>query len=453
MSIRTVIALLLLAGATSLAGAQDSADITFSRLSLVRVTPVALQTMLPGLSEHERRSFAAGRSLFNQVWTASPSLDTAIDGLGPVFNQSSCAACHPRNGRGQPPAGSAERMRGMLVRLSMAGAGDAASEPHPRYGEQLQDSAINGVPAEGRAVVAWQEHVERFADGEEITLRRPVVSFTNLAYGELEPAVLLSPRVAPQIVGAGLLDAVEETTLQALVEQPRPDGISGRVNRVFDPINGHFVAGRFGWKANTATLLLQTAAAFNGDLGLTSLPFPQENCSPVQDACAAATSAVPDVTDEQLADVVFYQAALAVPAPRAVDDVQVREGRELFHDAGCQHCHLPELQTGTSTLLPALSGQRIAAYTDLLLHDMGERLSDGRPDQSAQGNEWRTAPLWGLGLLPVVNEHDTLLHDGRARGVLEAVMWHGGEARAARERVRNMDQAQRTALVRFVNSL
>lgn len=423
-----------------------------SALTVNLTSPIAMQAMLPGLSEPERRSFAIGRGLFNQLWIAAPSLDPEVDGLGPTFNQSSCAACHLRNGRGQPPASPNERMRGMLIRLSVP-AEEGASVPHADYGEQLQDSAISGVQAEGRASINWEEHVESFADGEQIMLRRPVISFTSMAFGDLPEDVQLSPRVAPQLVGAGLIDAVAEATLEQLAARPVPDGISGRVNRMSGFSQGRGAVGRFGWKANAASLELQTAAAFSGDLGLTSRHFPHENCPAAQQQCAAAIATSPDVTDSQLADVVFYQAALAIPAQRDRDDAQVREGRALFDAAGCQHCHLPELQSGKSTLLPALSNQHFAAYTDLLLHDMGAALSDGRPDQQAEGSEWRTAPLWGIGLLPFINEHDTLLHDGRARGVLEAIMWHGGEAEAARERVRNMSRQQREALIRFVNSL
>jgi CxxC motif-containing protein (DUF1111 family) len=406
-------------------------------------TPLAFQQSLPGLSGEELQRFGQGRALFHQLWVAAPSLDPLLDGLGPTFNQSGCAACHLRTGRGKAPAGPNERLRGLLVRLSVPS--DKGAAPHPVYGDQLQESAILGVPAEGRVVVNWQEEPRTLEDGTVVTLRRPVLELTKLAFGEIGE-VLLSPRVAPQVVGAGLLDAVTDKTLEQLAATPRPDGISGRVNHLAGGL------GRFGWKANMTSLRQQTAGAFAGDLGITSSLHPTENCPAAQSACAATPSDSPDINDEQLDAVVFYQSALAVPAPRHQEEAQVVQGRALFDAAGCQHCHLPELDSGKAAL-PELANQRFAAYTDLLLHDMGEGLADERPDGEADGREWRTPPLWGLGLVPVVNEHHELLHDGRARSVLEAILWHEGEGAAAAQRVAGMSAAERAALEAFVLSL
>ncbi len=417
-------------------------------------SPLALQQPLPTLNATERERFAYGRGLFNQIWVASPSSDPNVDGLGPTFNQSACAACHLRNGRGEPPASPQSRMRGMLLRLSIAGTTDNGGPlPHAVYGDQLQDSSIAGVPAEGRAVVQWVEQAEHFADGDSISLRKPVITLTNMAFGEAGADLLMSARVAPPIVGAGLLDAVLEADIEALARVPRADGIKGRVNHVYDPVSASTRIGRFGWKANAASLMQQTAGAFSGDLGITSIYLPNENCPSVQTACAAAVSQGPDVTITQLAAIVFYQSALAIPIQRDSSDPEVMRGRALFTQAGCHQCHLPELRSGANAVLPALANQHFAAYTDLLLHDMGEALADGRPDFLASGSQWRTAPLWGLGLIPTVNEHSTLLHDGRARGVLEAILWHGGEAQPARERIKAMPREDRQALVHFLNSL
>jgi CxxC motif-containing protein (DUF1111 family) len=407
-------------------------------------TPLAFQQALPGLSSTELQQFGEGRGLFNRLWVAAPSLEPTLDGLGPTFNQSGCAACHLRTGRGKAPAGPNERLRGLLVRLSVPSG--AAAVPHPIYGDQLQESAILGVPAEGRVVVSWQDEPRTLADGSVVTLRRPTLQLTRLAFGDIGE-VLMSPRVAPQVVGAGLLDAVADATLEQLAATSRPDGISGRVNHLPEGL------GRFGWKANMASLRQQTAGAFAGDLGITSSLHPTENCPTAQSACGATPFDTPDLNDEQLDAVVFYQGALAVPAPRHQDEAQVVQGRALFSAAGCQHCHLPELQSGATAALPVLANQRFAAYTDLLLHDMGEGLADGRPDHEADGREWRTPPLWGLGLVPVVNEHHELLHDGRARSVLEAVLWHEGEGAAAAQRVAAMNAAEREALAAFVLSL
>lgn len=414
------------------------------------ISPLAFQQPLADLDEAMLQQFTQGRALFNQLWVASPSLDPALDGLGPTFNQSSCAACHLRNGRGKAPAGPTERLRGLLVRLSVR-LSDGTPAPHPAYGDQLQESAVLGVPAEGRAVVQWQEQTRVLADGTSVSLRKPLIELTGLKFGETGD-LLLSPRIAPQLVGLGLLDAVRSQALERLAATPRPDGISGRVNRIPDG-RGAIMVGRFGWKANSTDLRQQTANAFSGDLGITSSVHPHENCPPAQEVCAAQPFVAPDLTDEQLAAIVFYQSTLAVPAPREQDSAAVVQGRVLFEQAGCQHCHVPELFSGNEAALPRLANQRFEAYTDLLLHDMGEGLADGRPDFEASEREWRTPPLWGLGLIPVVNEHRELLHDGRARNVLEAILWHDGEAAAAAARVADMDAAERAALETFVLSL
>lgn len=428
--------------------AQPSAD-----NAKATIAPDLLQQPLPSLNQSERAQFSRGRGLFNQVWMASPSLDEEHDGLGPVFNQPSCSACHLRNGRGQPPASENERMRGALVRISVP-AGNATDEPvpHPSYGDQLNDNAVTGIAAEGRAVVRWIEHIEYFDDGEAITLRRPEVTFINLAYGPPGDGLMSSLRVAPQIIGAGLLDAVPDSAIAALAAESRVDGISGRANIIVDSSSGKTAIGKFGWKANAVSLTQQTAAAFNGDLGITSRLHPEENCPGAEEFCARLEASV-DLSDAQLEDVVFYQATLALPAARNPADPVVLRGKELFERAGCQHCHVPALTSGNNALAPALANTTFNAYTDLLLHDMGEGLADGRPDHSAGPTEWKTAPLWGIGLIPAVNEHQTLLHDGRARGVLEAIMWHGGEAAPARARVQALPEPDRDALVVFVNSL
>lgn len=416
-------------------------------------TPLVFQTALPQLNASQRELFFQGRSLFNQVWVASPSLDSTIDGLGPTYNQSACSACHARNGRAAPPASERERMRGMLVRLSVnAASTNHEPMPHIVYGDQLQDAAIAGVPAEGDARIVWQEHTEHFSDGESITLRRPVLTLHEMKFGRLEHDVLLSARIAPSLVGLGLLDAVPNELIESLAQTSRPDGISGRVNRVWSTQANASVIGRFGWKANMSNLLEQSAGAFSADMGISSAIFPGENCPAIQKDCVLKASLNLDLTEQQLQAVVFYQAALAIPVQRDTSAPKVQQGQALFRQVGCHHCHIPELRSANAAL-PILSNTVFSPYTDLLLHDMGSGLADDRPDYLASGSEWRTPPLWGLGLVPTVNEHNTLLHDGRARGVMEAIMWHGGEAETARERVRGMTKSQREALVSFVESL
>lgn len=402
-----------------------------------------------------RDTFFRGRGLFRQVWVVAPALDRDVSGLGPMFNRPSCAACHLKNGRGRAPDASGEKMTTMLVRLSLPGEdAHGAPHPHPAYGDQLNDSAVPGIAAEGQARLRWHEHAERFADGEEIRLRRPEVVFSELAYGPLGDNILISPRIAPPVFGLGLLEAVPEQALLDLAALPKPHGVRGRPNRVWDPEQGRSIIGRFGWKANAGTLRQQTAAAFLGDLGITSPPLPQENCTQPQTACRGAPSAAhPELEDARLQSVVLYQQMLAVPARRNVGDPQVMHGEKLFGRAGCESCHVPGLRTALDAALPMLAGQTIRPYSDLLLHDMGEGLADGRPDHLASGREWRTPPLWGIGLSETVNGHAAYLHDGRARSLAEAILWHGGEATAAREAFRHMDRTERDALLRFLQSL
>lgn len=426
----------------------------------------AFSRPLPALDPAHRAAFHAGRSLFQQVWTVGPSeVRPDLDGLGPLFNRQSCIACHAKNGRGEPPEGENDSMRSTLVRLSVPGgrAGNglgAAPQPHPVYGDQFNPDGIPGVPGEGRATLAWSERIDRLADGTPVALRRPELRLGTLGYGPLGPEVMTSVRMAPPLVGLGLLEAVPEADLLALADPDDRDGdgVRGRVNLVWDAARGAFAIGRFGLKANQPSLRQQNAGAFDGDLGLTSTLFPRHGCTAAQTACRAAagedaSDTKPELSDEQLDLVTLYTRLLAVPARRNADDPLVRVGEGLFAAIGCAACHTPTLRTGPSAALPELAGRTIHPFTDLLLHDLGEGLADGRPDFQATGRQWRTPPLWGLGLTAAVTDRPTYLHDGRARTPLEAILWHGGEAEPAREAVRRMPSLNRKALLAFLDSL
>ncbi len=407
----------------------------------------------PNSPAERRKDFAFGARLFDIKWAAFPSPVKIFDGLGPTFNRDQCSGCHQRNGRGRPPATEGGAMDTMLVRLSVT-LPDGTTAPHPAYGDQLNDNAIPSVPAEGRAIIAYDEVGGAYADGTPYTLLRPRLRFANLAYGGLEDA-LVSPRVAPALIGLGLLESVPQSTLTALADPDDADGdgISGRINWLDGP-DGKPVAGRFGWKANVVDLQHQAAGAAHGDMGLTTTLYPDQNCPPAQAACAAAGhEASPEISDPFLDRIVTYVRTLAVPAERNAGDKEVVAGYDAFRRFGCAGCHLPTLKTDNTAALPELQDQTFHPFTDLLLHDMGDGLADGRPDGSATGSEWRTPPLWGLGLVPTVNGHARLLHDGRARGFAEAILWHGGEAAAAKEAFRTADKADRDALVAFLRSL
>lgn len=420
---------------------------------------MAYAQALPGLTGPREDQFFVGNAIFNRAWVAAPASVADFDGLGPHFNATNCSACHLKDGRGRPPA-SGDPSPGLLLRLSVTGS-DAQGAPRaePTYGGQLQDHAVARLSPEGVVRISYTEQTFTFADGEPYSLRQPTYAFDQLAQGALAADVQSSPRVAPAVFGLGLLAALTDETLLALAdpEDRDGDGISGRVNLVWDVRKGGPSIGRFGWKANQPTLEQQVAGAFLGDMGITSSLFPQQECSAAQADCLAQPSgAAPgevELSDGLLASVVHYMHTLAVPARRRLDDPQVQRGRRLFAAAGCESCHIARLVTGELPGFPELSAQVIRPYTDLLLHDMGEELADGRPDFQASGSEWRTPPLWGIGLVSVVNQHSSFLHDGRARSLLEAVLFHGGEALAAREQVRALSRADRAALVAFLESL
>ena len=423
---------------------------------MVANTRQAFGQPLPHLTADQETRFFVGNSFFNRNWVRAPSSTTARDGLGPLFNARSCSACHLHDGRGQPPA-AGEDMLSMLVRLSIPGRdAQRGVVPEPTYGDQLNGLAVPGVPPEGRVLVTYEEMPGAFADGEPYSLRKPVYAFTDLEYGPMHPETLLSPRVAPAMVGLGLLEAVPAEALLALADPDDADGdgISGRPNRVWDKARQQTVVGRFGWKANQPSIAQQVAGAFLGDIGITSSLFPDENCSPVALACRKALNGgSPELSENLLGHVVFYSRTLAVPARRDWQEPGVRRGRQLFDEARCGACHTPTLRTGAVPGLPDLSQQAIHPYTDLLLHDMGAALADGRPDFEATGAEWRTPPLWGIGLVETVNRHTYFLHDGRARNLAEAILWHGGEAEAAKEYFRRLSRDDREALLQFLRSL
>ena len=408
----------------------------------------------PVLDDAERVRFFRGRSLFRQSWVVAPAADDRVDGLGPVYNRLACISCHPKNGRGRAPQRPGERMQSMLVRLSIPGIGvHGGPLPHPAYGDQLNEEVIPGVPGEGRASVTWEETNVMLSDGEKVGLRRPVLQLDEAAFGPFE-GVLVSARIGQPVYGGGLLDAVSEEELIRMAREAKPDGVTGRVNRVWDAASRSTVAGRFGFKANMPNLRQQIAGAMLGDLGITSSLFPAQNCTAVQTACRrAADGGRPELSDAQLDDLEFYLAHLAVPARRNAANPEVRQGERLFAAIGCTACHRPVLVTGEHPRFPRLSQRAIEPYTDLLLHDMGEGLADHRPDYLASGREWRTAPLWGIGLAGKVGEEVGYLHDGRARTLQEAVLWHGGEATPARERFAGLSARQRHLLLTFLGSL
>lgn len=407
------------------------------------------------LAQEQRDRFFLGNALFNTNWVSSPSSTTARDGLGPLFNARSCSACHFKDGRGRPPEPGGDLVS-MLFRLSVPGTdADGGPMPDPVYGGQLSGSAVLAARPEGRGAVAYAMVPGTYPDGAAYTLLMPAYSISDWAYGPPGAGLMVSPRTAPGIVGMGLLESIPAEDILALADSADADGdgVSGRPNYVADARTGGTSLGRFGWKANQPTVEQQVAGAFVGDIGITSSLFPRESDTPAEKLDTLPHGGAPEIGNVELADVVAYSRVIAVPARRGWDTPQAKQGSLLFDQAGCAACHVRDFTTPATAAPAALASQRIHPYTDLLLHDMGDSLGDGRPDYRASGNEWRTAPLWGIGLVPVVNGHTRYLHDGRARNLEEAVLWHGGEAAGSRKRFKALSSKDRQALVSFLNSL
>ena len=410
--------------------------------------------------------FHVGNSFFRNPWVSAPATTSARDGLGPLYNTNACQNCHTRDGRGHLPQSDSDNSVSLLLKLSLPAKSSQEKTlqaqqgplPVPAYGTQLQDFALPSVAAEGRITLSWSTHTLTFDDGKVIELRRPHFEIVNPGYGALPAGLEISARIAPPMIGLGLLAAINEKTLQ-IWSDPHDlngDGISGKINQVKVLGRENLATGRFGWKAGQPNLEQQNAAAFHGDMGLSSRLFPNQHCEATQKQCLAMISGgALEVSDKILAAVTFYTHNLAVPRPEQgtpKTKSPLKQGRELFLQAGCQQCHKPSVFTGTSSM-PWLEKRLIHPYTDLLLHDMGPDLADGRAEFAANGQEWRTAPLWGIGLAKTVEPKATFLHDGRARTLLEAIVWHGGEAQSTRDKVLSMSQVERQALISFLQSL
>jgi len=418
---------------------------------------------VPGLDGEQRTTFAVGNNFFNDNWVTAPASTTGRDGLGPLFNAQSCSSCHFRDGRAQPPADGDDPERGLLFRIGVVGADDIP-EPHRVLGGQLQDQAIRGVPEEGRVVITHTEQPGTYDDGTPYSLLAPTYEVLD-ERGEPVEDLLISPRIAPPVFGVGLLEGVPADDVLALAdpEDDDGDGISGRANLVPDPAApaGAPILGRFGWKAAVPGVEEQNAGAFAGDIGITSSLRPDQPCTRLQPECLSAPDGGdPEVDGRKLDQVTFYTRTLAVPARRDVGAAGTTAGQATFDDLGCAGCHVAELRTGPSDIA-ALDEQAIRPYTDLLLHDLGKRLADprpggdvvGEPDTDPTGREWRTPPLWGIGLVETVNRHTRFLHDGRARNLEEAILWHGGEAERAQQRYLALDAESRATLIEFLESL
>ncbi len=414
--------------------------------------------------------FRIGNGLFRKNWVAAPASTLASDGLGPLYNSRACQDCHLKDGRGHPPE-AGEKSNSMLLRLSIPGGPSPhgikdylATLPDPTYGDQLQERAAPGQAAEGKMTITYADLPVTLSDGTVVTLQAPSYSVTDTAYGTLNPKIMLSPRVAPQMIGMGLLEAIPATDILALADEndANGDGISGRANMVWSVEHNAPMLGRFGLKAGTPTIRHQSAIALSTDMGLSSTLFsdPSGDCTANQPLCRTAPNGQEaglrdgrEVDEQSLDLITYYSRNLAVPARRSFDASDVLAGKQVFYALGCASCHYPKFVTNRLENQPEQSFQLIWPYSDMLLHDMGEGLADNRPEGRATGREWRTAPLWGIGMTQSVSGQASFLHDGRARTLTEAIVWHGGEAATSAAAMIALPKSDRDTLIAFLESL
>ena len=427
-----------------------------------------------GLSSKQMQLFLKGERVFSNFWMAvnNPVIPLVWDlsqtgpaggewGLGPMFLATNCAACHLNAGRGRALDASGVLAIQHVLRISIPGDGNHGSpKPDPNYGTEIQmfDTITRKDPearaGEGEVYIDWVQSTFTFPDGETLALRQPKVRLEKLNFGPLAEGVMMSLRNSQALVGMGYLEAINEKDILHVAQQQKAQGLNGRPNYVRDDINNKQAMGRFGWKANQPSIRQQIASAFADDIGVTSSLYPLTHCTPVQLECLAAIRGPkPELRPELWDSITFWTQALETPAQRDTGKPEVKRGEAVFVSTGCAMCHVPEWRTGKYAAVPSISNQRIRPYTDLLLHDMGPDLADGRPDFKASGNDWRTAPLWGIGLSKQVSASTSFLHDGRARNLLEAIVWHGGEAKSSRDKYTALPANQRQELLVFLESL
>lgn len=439
--------------------------------SLSPLTRDAFSKPSANLNLDHQEGFHLGNALFRQLWVSAPSSTQATDGLGPLFNARSCQTCHIRDGRGHPPEGG--DAKSMVLRLARPAATptetqalqdfNAINFPDPTYGVQLQDDAVPGLAAEGRVDVTYSEEPVTLAGGETVSLRQPHYGIDHLAYGPMDPATTISARVAPPMLGLGLIEAIPDADILAHADPDDLDGngVKGRAAIVRDHRTGKMAVGRFGWKGQNATVRDQAADALDTDIGISNpdRPNAQGDCTAREPACLA----MPDGVQKRLGDteasetildlITTYSKNLAVPARRKASAPDVLHGKAMFYQSGCIACHTPKFVTSDAAPDPQFRFQLIWPYSDFLLHDMGEGLADGQPVGVASGRDWKTPPLWGIGLTKTVSGHTLFLHDGRARNLTEAILWHGGEAQKARDAFASLSKDDRQSLITFLESL
>jgi CxxC motif-containing protein (DUF1111 family) len=445
--------LLVLLFLTNNLNSKEPLPLMDTEISVNRETRESFAAPIPALSLKKMRQFTGGRHLFRRSWTPAPSSVKSLDGLGPVFNRVSCSGCHVKDGRGRPPE-EGSKFRSMVIKLSINKNNKVL--PDPNYGYQLNDKAILGVPYEGKATITYSKRTVFYKDKSKTDLSVPHYSFHSLSFGPLSPNTKHSGRVAPAVFGLGLIEAIkkEDIIRNEDILDINNDGVSGRANFIIDVPSNKEVLGRFGWKATRGTLLHHIAGAASEDMGLTSSIFPEENCIHIQKKCSEQINGgTPEISEKQINMLQLYMQTLAVPRQRDAQDKEVIKGNKLFIKIGCENCHVSTYRTGQHEDHEELSNRVIKPYSDFLLHNMGPELDDGLQEGKVESREWKTPPLWGIGLVKIVNKHNRFLHDGRARSIEEAILWHGGEGLRSKEKFLSLSAKERTNLLKFLSSL
>lgn len=435
----------------SLAALPGGAGTVIDLNPITRFNADALSHPAANLSSRQRGLFALGNSFFTNPWVTAPASTAARDGLGPLFNAAACQDCHIRDGRGHAPPNHQRPLTAAVIRIALP-----SGKPDSVYGSHIQTRAIMGVAAEAAVSVSWENFTETLPDGLSVKMRRPTITTGQWQYGPPSEDLVAGLRVAPPMSGLGLLEAItaDEILAEAKQQATHPE-INGIANQVPNLESGQLALGRFGWKATQPTVRQQALDAFSNDIGITSSLVPKDPCTPAQTDCLNAPhGGRPELPANIEKGIVFYSRNLAVPARRDIDREEIASGEQLFLDIGCASCHRPQWVTGEAPNEPQVSKQTIFPYTDMLLHDMGEALADGIAEYNATGRHWRTAPLWAAGhMRPVGGEFAGYLHDGRALSIAEAILWHGGEAEAAKQRWRHLSSKERRRVIQFINSL
>ncbi|MEA2110801.1 MAG: di-heme oxidoredictase family protein [Campylobacterota bacterium] len=406
-----------------------------------------------GMSNEEVDEFIRGKSFFRIPWIEAPSATTARDGLGPLFSANTCRNCHPNNGAGVAVDSNLKVKRDLVFRLSIPQNLNNVLKmkmpfsPEPTYGGQLSVNGNHEVPFEGTPVVKYVEEMGKYHDGSSYSLRVPEYSIDSLNYGPLHKDAVVAPHIALALVGLGLIEQIphRDILVNEDINDSDGDGISGKANWIYEPDNGNKQLGLFTWKAGSPSVRFQSANAASNDMGLTTSIFPKENCTSIQKECNAASKGYHDfdMPDSRLDAINYYLTHLKAPFPRKFKNS--KEAKKLFTQLSCSQCHTPSFVTS--------EGVEIRPYSDFLLHDMGDELSDGHSNFLATPNEWRTPPLWGIGLYKKVSGEANYLHDGRARSIEEAILWHGGEAQNSKEAFKELPKAQRELLIEYLGTI